>query len=55
MKWISENLPNAVVNIMAQYRPEYKAYDFDDISRSVNMEEVMQVKEYADELGIHQT
>ena len=54
MKWIADNLPNAVVNIMAQYRPEYKAYDFDDISRSISMDEFSRVKEYADELGIHQ-
>lgn len=54
MKWIAENLPNATVNIMAQYRPEYKAYDFEDISRSVRMDEVLKVKEYADQIGIHQ-
>ena len=54
MKWIAENLPNATVNIMAQYRPEYKAYDFDDISRSVSMNEVLEVKEYANQIGIHE-
>ena len=54
MKWISENLPNAAVNIMAQYRPEYKAYDYEDISRPVSIEEVLQVKEYANKLNIHQ-
>ncbi|MCK4364781.1 MAG: radical SAM protein [Thermoplasmatales archaeon] len=55
MGWIADNLPNAVVNIMAQYRPEYHAYDYEDISRSVSMNEVLQVKEYADKLKIHQT
>jgi len=54
IKWIAENLPNATVNIMAQYRPEYKAYEYKDISRPVKAEEVMQVKEYADKLGIHE-
>jgi len=54
MEFIAENLPNAVVNIMAQYRPEYHAYDYEDISGSVSMAEVLQVKEYADQLGIHQ-
>ena len=54
MKWIAENLPNATVNIMAQYRPEYKAYDFEDISRSVSMNEVLEVKEYANQIGIHE-
>jgi putative pyruvate formate lyase activating enzyme len=54
MDWIAENLPNATVNIMAQYRPEYKAYDFDDISKSVSMDEFLQVKDYADELNVLQ-
>jgi len=54
IEWIAENLPNAVVNIMAQYRPEYHAHDYEDISRSVSMDEFLQVKEYADQLGINQ-
>jgi len=53
LKWIASNLPNAVVNIMAQYRPEYHAHDFSDISRPVEFEEVKNVKEYAEKLGIH--
>ncbi len=52
--WISRNLPNACVNIMAQYRPEYHACDYDDISRHVSIEEFSQVKDYADKLKIHQ-
>jgi len=54
IRWISENIPECVVNIMAQYRPEYHAYEYDDISRHVSAEEVLEVKEYADELNIHQ-
>jgi len=54
IKWIAENLPNVLVNIMAQYRPEYKAYEHKEIARVVSLEEVSQVKEYADQLGIHE-
>jgi len=54
MKWISKNLYDATVNIMAQYRPEYHAYKYKDISRKIYIDEVLQVKEYADSLGIHQ-
>lgn len=54
IKWIADNLPNATVNIMAQYRPEYKAYDYEDISRHVSLEEVLQVKDYANKLNIHE-
>lgn len=53
LKYIASNLPNAVINIMAQYRPEYHAQDFSDISRPVKSEEVKNVKEYAEKLGIN--
>jgi putative pyruvate formate lyase activating enzyme len=53
MKFISKNLPNACVNIMAQYRPEYHAKEFDDISRYIQMEEVIEVKDFANGLKIH--
>jgi putative pyruvate formate lyase activating enzyme len=54
IKFIAEHLPNALVNIMAQYKPEYRAYEYKDISRSISSEEVLQVKKYAEKLGIHQ-
>ena len=54
LNWMAENLSNAVVNIMPQYRPEYKTYDYQDISRSVSMDEFLKVKDYAEELKIHQ-
>ena len=53
MEFISKNLPNACVNIMAQYRPEYHAYDYDDIAEHVSMNDVLEVKEYANKLKIH--
>jgi putative pyruvate formate lyase activating enzyme len=53
MKFISENLTNACVNVMAQYRPEYHAKEFDDISGHVQMEEVMEVKDFAEDLKIN--
>ncbi|KYK29493.1 radical SAM protein [Thermoplasmatales archaeon SG8-52-1] len=54
IEWVSKNLPNACVNIMAQYRPEYNACDYDDISRHISIEEYLQVKDYADKLKINQ-
>lgn len=54
MDWIADNLLNTVVNIMAQYRPEYHAYDYKDISEHVSIDEVLEVKEYADKLNINQ-
>jgi uncharacterized Fe-S radical SAM superfamily protein PflX len=43
-----------MVNVMAQYRPEYKAYDYEDISRSVSMDEFTRVKQFAKKLQIHE-
>lgn len=54
LKWISKNLPNAAINIMAQYRPEYHAYKYYDISRPITSDEVKIVKEYAKQLNIHE-
>ncbi len=54
LDWIIKNIPNCVVNIMAQYRPEYKAYKFKDISRSISTNEFYEVKNYADKIGINQ-
>ena len=54
INYIAENLPDTVVNIMPQYRPEYLANEYKEISRPPSPHEVMQVKEYAETLGIHQ-
>jgi len=54
LDWIIKNIPNCVVNIMAQYRPEYKAIKFEDISRSVSADEFYDVKKYANKIGINQ-
>lgn len=53
LQYIAKNLPNVLVNVMAQYRPEYKVYEFKEIARPVSSEEVVKVKDYAEKLGIH--
>jgi putative pyruvate formate lyase activating enzyme len=53
MEWIAENLPkDTYVNIMAQYTPQYKAYDYPEISRRVTREEYVKVVERAQEVGL---
>ena len=54
LKWIADNLPlnRVLVNIMDQYRPEYKAYEYKDISRRPLLNELEEVYSYADKLGI---
>ena len=53
MNWIAENIPNSIVNVMAQYRPEYHAFDYKEISEHVLIEDVIEVRQYADDLGLN--
>jgi putative pyruvate formate lyase activating enzyme len=53
MEWIAENLPkDTYVNIMGQYNPEYKAYDYPELSRRITKEEYIKVVNRAKDLGL---
>jgi putative pyruvate formate lyase activating enzyme len=56
LEWVAENMPNCIVNIMGQYRPEHKVRKerekFQDISRRVSREEMQLAQAKADALGI---
>lgn len=53
MKWIASNLPaDTYVNIMAQYHPAHKAYDYPEISRRVTGAEYRRVVRVAKEAGL---
>ncbi len=56
LEWVAENMPNCMVNIMAQYRPEHRVSrdsdEFSDINRRVSNDEMRIAFEKADELGI---
>ncbi len=40
IEWIAKNLPkDTYLNLMSQYRPVYKAFDYPDISRKITREE----------------
>ena len=53
MEWIAENLPkDTYINIMAQYNPVYKAYDYPEISRRITGKEYNKVVNRAKELGL---
>lgn len=53
MEWIADNLPkDTYINIMSQYTPLYKAYDYPEISRRVTKEEYAQVVKKAKDLGL---
>jgi len=54
LRWIKDNLDLSKirVNVMSQYRPEYKAHKYKDISRRLTSDEFSEAISYAQELGI---
>ncbi len=52
LDYIAKELPKAVVNLMGQFRPEYFANKYKEINRRPSMEEIHEVKNYADDIGI---
>ena len=52
-KWVSEYLPkNTYVNIMAQYRVEYKAYEYPEIARGITVQEFIEAMDWAKKSGL---
>ena len=53
LKWIQKNMPPEIyVSVMAQYFPEYKAFDTQDINRKLTTEEYNEIQNYLERLGI---
>jgi putative pyruvate formate lyase activating enzyme len=53
MEWIAENLPrDTYVNIMAQYSPVHRAFDYPKISRRITREEYDRVVRKAEKVGL---
>ena len=53
LDWLAENLPNAKVNVMAQYRPLYQAHDHMEIARPITGEEHGAAHRCAGDLGLN--
>ncbi len=53
VRWVAESLPKSTyVNIMPQYRVEYKAYDYPEISRGITVQEFLEAMEWAEQYGL---
>lgn len=51
--WIAENLPrDTYLNIMSQYSPTYKAFDYPEISRKITREEYFSAVNHAKAAGL---
>ena len=46
LRWISRNLKDAYVNVLTQYRPEYRAKEFPEINRVLTDEEIAEITEF---------
>jgi putative pyruvate formate lyase activating enzyme len=53
VEWIAENLPKETyLNIMSQYRPIHKAFDYPEIARPITREEYAEAVEWARAAGL---
>jgi putative pyruvate formate lyase activating enzyme len=56
LKWVAENCPRCLVNIMDQYRPDYRVREeperYKDLDRSPSWDEIAEARRYAEGLGI---
>jgi putative pyruvate formate lyase activating enzyme len=53
VKWVAETLPKSTyVNIMAQYRVEYKAFEYPEIARGITVPEFLEAMDWAEENGL---
>jgi putative pyruvate formate lyase activating enzyme len=53
VEWIAENLPRETyLNIMSQYRPTHKAFDYPEIARPLTREEYAEAVEWARAAGL---
>lgn len=53
VKWVAEKLPKSTyVNIMAQYRVEYKAFEYPEIARGITVQEFLEAMDWAEKNGL---
>lgn len=56
VQWVAKELsPSTYVNLMAQYHPEYKAFDHPEISRRITDQEWSQARAWANAAGLVHT
>ena len=55
LEWIAENLENVRVNVMDQYRPEYNAYDYKELTKRLDKKEFLLAFKHAKDLGLSLT
>lgn len=52
VQWVKEHIPKIRFNLMFQYRPAYRAYEYPDISRPLTPEEIQKALAIVKESGL---
>jgi putative pyruvate formate lyase activating enzyme len=53
VQWVAETLPKSTyVNIMPQYRVEYKAFEHPEIARGITAQEFLEAMDWAEKYGL---
>ena len=53
VRWVAEKLPKSTyVNIMPQYRVEYKAFEYPEIGRGLTVQEFLEAMDWAEQYGL---
>ncbi len=52
VRWIKEHIPEVRFNLMFQYRPAYRAYEYPDINRTLTPEEIQTALDIVKESGL---
>jgi putative pyruvate formate lyase activating enzyme len=53
VRWVAETLPKSTyVNMMAQYRVEYKAFEHPEIARGITVQEFLEAMDWAEKYGL---
>jgi putative pyruvate formate lyase activating enzyme len=55
LKWIADNLDNVRVNVMDQFRPEYEADEYEELTRKLTIEEFKSSQKFALDKGLSLT
>jgi len=52
LSWIKKNTPKALVSVMFQYQPYFRAYLHPQINRSINYQEYLEIKKFVEEVDL---
>jgi putative pyruvate formate lyase activating enzyme len=52
LSWIKQNIPQALISVMFQYQPYFKANRYPEINRKITLPEYQEIKEFVEKLGL---